>query len=478
MESNLNESSVAPQGKTPSLRPSEKLKSRMAKAFFDYVGKDPIANAGKALDIIERIDLAGTLKPQMKVVREVLQDPASPWPGFIQSLWGDIDQHVRTKVLENLIINASIIGYPRQREVEQAQGCNVPWAILMDPTSACNLHCTGCWAAEYGAKQSLTFDEMDSIVAQGKEMGTYTYLFTGGEPLVRKRDIIRLCDAHPDCFFTAFTNGTLIDEEFADEMLRVGNFAPAISVEGFEGATDGRRGVGTYQAVMRAMEILRDKKLLFGASCCYTSANTEVIGSEEFFDHLIACGVKFCWLFTYMPVGTEAVPELIATAEQRAFMYRQVRRFRQEKPLFTIDFWNDGEFVGGCIAGGRVYCHINAAGDVEPCAFIHYSDSNIREKTLLDAYKSPLFMGYRAGQPFSDNMLRPCPLLDNEDALAGIVEASGAHSTDLESPEDVHALTDKCRCASCNWKPVADELWAENRAAKLAAATKEEGHRG
>lgn len=73
-----------------------------------------------------------------------------------------------------------------------------------------------------------------------------------------------------------------------------------------------------------------------------------------------------------------------------------------------MDFQNDAEFVGGCIAGGRTYLHINANGDVDPCVFIHYSDSNIREKTLLETMKSPLFMAYHDGQPFNDNMLRPC----------------------------------------------------------------------
>ena len=81
-----------------------------------------------------------------------------------------------------------------------------------------------------------------------------------------------------------------------------------------------------------------------------------------------------------MPVGRDAVPELMVSAEQRAYMYHFVREMRQKKPIFTLDFWNDGEYADGCIAGGRRYLHINANGDVEPCAFIHYSDSNIREK--------------------------------------------------------------------------------------------------
>lgn len=102
--------------------------------------------------------------------------------------------------------------------------CNIPWAILLDPTSACNLHCTGCWAAEYGHKLNLSYDEIDSIIRQGKELGVHIYIYTGGEPLVRKHDLIKLCEAHPDCAFLCFTNATLIDEEFCQEMIRVKNF--------------------------------------------------------------------------------------------------------------------------------------------------------------------------------------------------------------------------------------------------------------
>ena len=151
---------------------------------------------------------------------------------------------------------------------------------------------------------------------------------------------------------------------------------------------------------------------------------------------------------------------LIATAEQREFMYHQIRAFRKTKPLFTMDFWNDGEFVNGCIAGGRYYLHINANGDIEPCAFIHYSDSNIHEKTLLEAYQSPLFMGYRLSQPFNENHLRPCPLLDNPGALTRVVEGAQAESTDMQNPENVRDLSAKCACAAASWAPVADRLWS------------------
>ena len=132
---------------------------------------------------------------------------------------------------------------------------------------------------------------------------------------------------------------------------------------------------------------------------------------------------------------------------------------RGKKPLFTLDFQNDGEFVGGCIAGGRRYLHINAAGDVEPCVFAHYANVNIHDVSLLDALRSPIFMEYYQGQPFNDNLLRPCPILENQDVLADMVERSGAHSTDLQAKENARDLCAKCTAAIEDWAPVAERLW-------------------
>lgn len=426
---------------------------------YQYVDHDPQNNLPKIAEILNKYVPSGMLDGQIDVIKKALSHPENNWYQYVMGLWTDIDGGILRSIFENFIVNASLRWADTHEELQAKYNCNIPWAILMDPTSACNLHCTGCWAAEYGNKLNMSYEELDGIIRQANQLGTYFFLYSGGEPLVRKSDLIRLCEAHPDCQFTAFTNGTLIDEAFADQLLRVKNFIPAISVEGWEGDTDFRRGAGTFKKVEKAMAILKSKRIPFGISCCYTSKNCEMIGSEEYFDQMIAWGAKFCWFFTYMPVGSAAVPELMVSAEQRKFMYEQVRKFRETKPIFTMDFWNDGEYSGGCIAGGNKYFHINAHGDMEPCAFIHYSDSNIRQKTLLEALQSPLFMAYRAGQPFNLNHLRPCPLLDNPGALAQMVETSGAHSTDLESPELVRDLAAKCQKPSEDWARVADELW-------------------
>lgn len=425
---------------------------------LSYIEGNPEENIPKLMEMVDRFSPDGWYEGQRAAVRKVIQEKNN-WYQLILRLY-DLDPGVRKAFFQNLLFNASFKGSAIQDENMEKYGCNIPWAILLDPTSACNLHCTGCWAAEYGNQLNLSVETIDSIIRQGKELGTYMYIYTGGEPLVRKKDLIKICEMHPDCEFLSFTNATLIDEEFCQEMLRVKNFVPAISLEGFEEANDSRRGQGVYQKVEQAMKRLKAHSLPFGISTCYTSRNYADITSEEFFDYMIDSGALFVWFFHYMPVGNDAVTELLPTPEQREIVYHRIREFRNRKAIFSMDFQNDAEYVGGCIAGGRRYLHINAKGDVEPCVFIHYSNVNIHEVSLLDALKSPLFMAYHDSQPFNDNMLRPCPMLENPERLRAMVKATGAVNTDYQSPESVDHLCDKTTPYANTWEKTAEKLWS------------------
>lgn len=429
--------------------------------LIDALYKDPEKNLPRMMDWADRFS-GGDFAPERRKLRAVIEDPEDPYHGFIRRLFTDVDPHVLKTTAVNFFVNGVMASWKTQESMRRKYGCNIPWTILLDPTSACNLHCTGCWAAEYGNRLNLSVDEIDSIITQGKALGVYFYIYTGGEPLTRRRDLIEIARRHSDCVFMCFTNGTLIDEQFADALLEVGNFLPVISLEGSREATDGRRGTGVYDKVMQAIDLLRGKKLLYGISSCYTSANFESITSDAYLDMLVDKGVYFIWYFHYMPVGADASPELLPTPEQRSGAYARIRAYRSTHPLFALDFQNDGEYVGGCIAGGRRYLHINARGDMDPCVFIHYSDSNIREKTLLEGLRAPLFMAYHDGQPFNENMLRPCPMLENPEKLRDMVGHTDARSTDPEAPLSVEEQCAKCDRYARDWQPVADALWQKH----------------
>ena len=416
----------------------------------------------KLLDLGKSFYGDGVGETTYEAIKRTIQNPDHRWMKFLDMIIEETNPNVAKMAALNLGYEAGFRGTKMIRKNREKYGCNIPWLILFDPTSACNMHCAGCWSGTYGHKHNLSYEDMDKIVTQGKELGVYFYMLTGGEPLVRKKDLLRLAEAHRDIELSVYTNSTLIDEEFCKEVVRLGNITFQLSIEGTPETNDERRGEGHYDEVMKAMDLLKRHGILFGTSICYTRHNVEAVTSDEFLRMLADKGARFGFYFHYMPVGNEAVPELMPTLEQRKYMIERIRFIRSEEcdiPFFPMDFQNDGEYVGGCIAGGRNYFHINSVGDAEPCVFIHYSDSNIRDKSILEILQSPLFMEYHKGQPFNKNHLRPCPMLENPEILQQIVHKTGAVSTDLESPETVEHLCEKCHKYAGNWGMIAEEIW-------------------
>ncbi len=444
---------------------AHKAQRKMFEAILDSVIKRSNSDRTKAIkqlvDLVKKTmyDIWGSATYEMFGFSS---KPDSKWMKYIDNLLNDVHPNIIKAKALNTAYEAGYRGFRIAQDMKKKHDINIPWIILVDPTSACNLKCTGCWSAEYGHLIQLSYEELDRIITEGEELGIYAWLMTGGEPLIRKADILKLAEAHPYSSFHIFTNGTLIDDAFCEEVVRLGNIAPSISLEGFEEVNDLRRGKGVFQKVMHAMDTMKKHKLLFGTSICYTSSNYKTVTSDEFLDMIISKGVKYTWYFHYMPVGNDASTDLLLTPEQREYMYHRVREIRAGeggKPIIAVDFQNDGEYVSGCVAGGKYYCHINPNGDVEPCVFIHYSSANIHDMSLLDCLKQPLFKAYKANQPFNPNHLKPCPMLENPEKLIQMVHETGAKSTDLQSPETVENLCGKCEHYAADWNDTADKLW-------------------
>lgn len=423
----------------------------------------------KAKTYLKMVDMAQKFigndenKDRFDSARNAIEKGDNRWLNMITGILESTDPHVAKMILLDLGFEAFLNGTKTIRTNREKYNCNIPWLILFDPTQACNMHCVGCWSGTYGHKSNLSFEDMDKIVTEGKALGSYLYMLTGGEPMVRKADILKLMEKHQDCYFAAYSNSTLIDQALCDEIKRLGNLTFMLSIEGTPDTNDSRRGDGHYDAVMKAMDLLHENGIPFGTSICYTRQNIDAVTDEKFLRMLADKGAHFGFYFHYMPVGKNAVMDLMPTVEQRKAMIDKIRYIRSDKcdiPFFPMDFQNDGEFVGGCIAGGRNYFHINANGDAEPCVFIHYSNTNIHDNSILEMLQSPLFMAYHEGQPFNRNHLKPCPMLENPELLKEMVAKTKAHQTNIESPEEASELCDKNIDYAKEWAPVADEVWA------------------
>lgn len=361
-----------------------------------------------------------------------------------------------TLILINGFINAL-----KQRWRSWRNDYAIPLNLLIDPTSACNLRCKGCWASDYDKKSELSYDKLDEILTDARKLGVNSIVMSGGEPMMRKDDILRLCSKHRKMPFAMFTNGTLLDESFADEMAKLGNLNAFLSIEGFREKTDFRRGAGTFDKVVAAMEILHSRDIGFGFSICYHAQNYEEVTSDAFLDFLREKGAWIGWMFNYMPIGSGADAALCCNAAQRSAVKQRIEAYCRRHRFIIIDFSNMGHRAIGCVGAGIGFVHINAHGDLEPCAFNHYSDVNIHDQPLAKALASPFFKRFREAMPFSENVLRPCPIMDVPGALVEVTALNGVKSTHLHCPEPACELSKKTTPVAREWEPVADALFAE-----------------
>jgi len=369
------------------------------------------------------------------------------------------------KLADIMISNIAMDGgyVSAQEAFTQRHGQQPPGLLVVSPTKSCNLYCTGCYANSGKATEKLSWEVFDRILTDAKEIyGNLFIVISGGEPFTYKdqgKTLLDMVEKHSDMFFMAYTNGTLIDDATAQRLARLGNFSPAISVEGWRVRTDERRGKGTYDSILAAMANLRKYGVPFGISLTATKFNCEEIMTDEFIDYFfMERGAAYGWIFHYMPIGRSFTTELMPSPEQRLKMWQRSWELVREKHGFLPDFCNHGTLVDGCLASGRSngcgYIYINWDGKIMPCVFVPYSPTNINDvyasgKDLNDVYEEPFFRDIRAwqatyrnknGNKKHGNLLAPCFIRDHHDVMREIIARD---EPDPENEPAREALLDK-----------------------------------
>ena len=412
--------------------------------------------------VLERMARTEHHKAQLRYLRKLIAD-GHPAVGLARRVLS-LHPNARRAVVSSLGVNATWLGDAERDAFAAAHGVNPPFLIVISPTMRCNLRCLGCYAGEYPREADpLSFEVLDRIVSEGKEMGVYLYTISGGEPFLRP-DLLDLYDKHRDCVFLVYTNGTCIDDKTVGRLQGCGNAAPGISLEGWEAQTDFRRGKGVYGKVMEAMDALREAGILFGFSATATRLNTQVYYDEAFYDHLIEKGCLFGWFFIFVPVGRDSSIDLMITPAQRDKLRQAVYRVRQTKPIFVADFWDDGCLTGGCMSGGSLYMHVNYRGDLEPCVFMHFAEENIldiyeRGGHLWDVLDTPLFRRIREVNRRDPNPLRPCPIIDHNEWLEEALRGTSAQPTHPGAEDIVGRLAPQVRSWAAEYAKLADHAW-------------------
>ena len=299
-------------------------------------------------------------------------------------------------------------------------GEHIPSFLIASITENCNLNCAGCYAHanhKCSETEELSAAEWARVFREAEELGISAILLAGGEPLLRF-DVLEAAAKRKGLMFPVFTNGTMIDDKALRLFDAHRNLIPVISVEGDEAATDIRRGQGIHKKAADTMRRLRERGLLFGVSVTVTSANSDDVTGESFIDQVSRDGCRALLFVEYVPVEA---PDLAMDDEARAGLASRVDELRAgRKDMLIVSFPGDEAESGGCLAAGRGFFHISASGGAEPCPFSPYSDLNLRDVSVREALKSPLFTRLRAEGILTAAHTGGCVLYGQDETVAGL----------------------------------------------------------
>ena len=314
----------------------------------------------------------------------------------------------------------------RRRAKAAEDGEHIPPFLIASITSSCNLHCAGCYSRHNHActdsapVNQLTGSDWENIFAEAKELGISFILLAGGEPLLR-RDVIEAAGNHPEIMFPVFTNGTLLNDDYIKLFDQKRNLLPVLSIEGRQEKTDTRRGVGVYAGVKTAMERIQKNHLIFGASVTVTTANLREVTGKAFLDELRDSGCKAVIYVEFVPV-TEESRDLAPGEAEREYLRDRLAVIREEYPeMVFISFPGDEKSSGGCLAAGRGFFHINSHGGAEPCPFSPYSDINVKNTSLRQALRSPLFTALREQNVLLEDHSGGCVLFERRETVEALL---------------------------------------------------------
>ncbi|MGB9857768.1 MAG: radical SAM protein [Dictyoglomaceae bacterium] len=452
-----------------------KLKMYMASWTFEqafkYVAKDYRKRIPQLINLVKRFSPdKGTDK-----IIEVVEENFYKNPDvqrLIHKVFTDYDPEYASRIFALVILNVGFFWIYFDKFNRARFDISTPYTILISPTMRCNLRCVGCYAGNYSRDDDLPPEIVEKIIKEGEDIGCFFYTILGGEPFVYPK-LLDIVNRHPHSVFQIFTNATLVNEKTIEKFWKSKNVVLVLSIEGDEEETDKRRGKGVFSKVVEVMDMLKKEGIPFGYSITLTRNNFDAVTRPEFYQWLSDKGAFFGWTFLYMPVGRDDDPSLMPTPDQRAEYGKFIRQIRGKLPIYPMDFWNDAPYVGGCIAGGRRYIHINHKGEVEPCIFAHFAVDNIKEKSLIEALNSPFFREIRARQPFHENLLLPCMIIDSPWILREIVAKTGAHPTHPGADDIFYKFDKDLEEYARGVRKALNPIWIEEFGGKLTKEIEE-----
>lgn len=328
------------------------------------------------------------------------------------------------KALWKILYNFGWRNYRNMAAFERRQANGEPFFpafVMISVTERCNLCCSGCWVSAGGKKQ-LSTKQLDGIIEQSKRQGSYFFGILGGEPLMYN-GLWEVIERHSDCYFQIFTNATLLTDEVARQMSRLGNVTPLISIEGLKEESDLRRGRdNVYERTLAGLRACRRAKLIFGVAASIGRSNYDELVSRKHIEEMAREGAAYLWYYIYRPVGHNPIVENALSREQIIAFRHFLNEQRVDAPLFIIDtYWDDkGQAI--CPAATGMSHHISPAGAVEFCPPLQMAKEFLNDdaSNIVEIFNNSEFL--TAMRKMTAETSRGCILLENPQKMSDFLQ--------------------------------------------------------
>ena len=335
-----------------------------------------------------------------------------------------IARNTTPRVLWKILYNFCWRNYRNMAAFERRQAEGKPFFpafVMISVTESCNLRCSGCWVSVGGRKQ-LSVEQLSGIINESKQQGSYFFGILGGEPLMYK-GLLDVIEQHPDCYFQIFTNATLITDEIAQRMSRLGNITPLISIEGLREESDARRGRdNVYDRTLSGLRACRKAKLIFGVAASIGQSNFDELVTRKHIEDMAREGAAYLWYYIYRPVGKNPMVENALSKEQILYLRRFLVEQRMDAPLFLIDTYWDDKGRAMCPAATGMSHHISPSGAVEFCPPMQMACETVNHNgsNLIEIFNNSEFLAAFRRMTAEDS--RGCILLENPQKMLSFLQ--------------------------------------------------------
>src|SRR5436309_9328925 len=336
------------------------------------------------------------------------------------------DKRCLTKFAWNFGVKGMLSVEKFKRRIKRGE--YFPPFLYVSVINSCNLRCQGCWVDVEADREMIDLNMLNRTITDAKDHGNAFFGILGGEPFMHPQ-LLDVLAAHPDCYFQIFTNGQFITQKVANQLRRLGNATPLISIEGREIVSDQRRGKkDVFNKTMRGLQHCLAARLLTGVATSVCQSNIEELLTGQWLQELIDRGVHYVWYHTYRPVGPKMNAQLALRPDQLVRVRKFVVEMRAQMPIAIVDAYYDHEGQALCPMATGISHHVSPRGDIEPCPIIQFAVENLGDvRGIYETMRDSAFL--RDFRDLSAKATRGCVVLERPDLIKELVVKHGARDT-------------------------------------------------